>query len=1045
MSPLTIIDETTEAERRDETRDAANDRVSVRETLASARGPRFWRSLEELADGPAFRDMLEREFPRFAAEWTPDLDRRSFLKLSSASLALAGLAGCTRQPFEEIVPYVRQPEQVVPGKPLFFASGLSLGGYAVPVLAESHLGRPTKLDGNPEHPASMGKSDVFTQASVLDLYDPDRLQSVVNLGTIRTWKVFGEVLSNKLAALRALGGEGLRILTGTVTSPTQATMLSELLAEMPQAGWHQFDGLGRGGVYAGTERAFGASHEIRYNLANADVIVDVASDFLSSGPAAVRYAKDFAARRRVDSKDVISRLYTVESAPTSTGSSADHRLALKPSAVGGFVLALAHHWGLVPQAPSDFTSGDRQAFVSAVAADLEASRGRGLVVAGDHLDADVQVLVHAINDALGNAGATVEYTAPAAAGTGDQVTSLSSLVADMAAGKVDTLIIMGANPVYDAPADLDVAGALAKVPLSVSLTQRTDETAQYCQWQVPEAHALERWGDGRAVDGSIVITQPIIEPLYDGKSPIELVAIMLGKTTVPALELLRAQHADLDDKMWRRSVHNGFIADSALDAVAPALAPDAVVMAARSVASQAVAGGDLELSFRPDPTVLDGRFANNAWLQECPKPITKLTWDNALMVSPRTYRDLGLGEPFEYGDQMGQRPVVRLSVGERSIETPVWAIPGHADGAATLHLGYGRTSCGRVGEGAGVNANVVRSADGMWQVLSGVAVASTDKTELLASTQDHHSMEGRDLVKMADLETYRRDPEHAFHGAHHGLDTSKSMMDASAGWKYDGYAWGMTIDLNACSGCNACVVACQAENNIPTVGKDQVSRGREMHWIRVDRYFVGEDGDDVNAIVSQPVACVHCEQAPCEVVCPVAATVHSDEGLNDMVYNRCVGTRYCSNNCPYKVRRFNFLLYADFETPQLQLGRNPDVTVRSRGVMEKCSYCVQRINEGRIDAKREGRQIADGEVVTACQSACPSDAITFGDINDPDSAVSRAKASPRNYNLLDELGTRPRTSYLARVRNPNPALASVASAATAAPAEAEHGHEDAHG
>ncbi len=1048
MSPLTIIDDKPTAAPSDEPQGSSEstpdqspsqDATSMRETLANARGPRFWRSLEELADAPGFRDMLQREFPRFAAEWTPDLDRRSFLKLSSASLALAGLAGCTRQPFEEIVPYVRQPEQVVPGKPLFFASGLSLGGYAVPVLAESHLGRPTKLDGNPDHPASLGKSDVFTQASVLDLYDPDRLQSVVNMGTIRTWKVLGELLANKVNALRPLDGEGFRLLTGTVTSPTQAAMIAELIADMPQARWHQFDGLGRDGVYASTERAFGAPHEVRYNLANADVIVDVASDFLSSGPGAVRYAKDFAARRKVDSADVISRLYTVETAPTSTGSAADHRMALKPSELGGFVTALAHHWQLAPQAPSDFASGERQAFVAAVASDLEAARGRGLVVAGDYLDADVQVLVHAINDALGNVGSTVEYTTPVAAEAVDQLASLTELVADMEAGKVDTLVIMGANPVYDAPADLDVAGALAKVSLSITLTQRTDETAQYCQWQAPEAHALERWGDGRAIDGSIVLTQPIIEPLYDGKSPIELLAIMLGKTTVPALDLIREQHATLDDTLWRRSVHNGFVAGSALAAVAPTLNSAAVTAAAQAIASQPAAGSGLELAFRPDPTVLDGRFANNAWLQECPKPITKLTWDNALLISPRTYRDLGLGEPFSYGDQMGHRPVVNLSVGEHAVEVPVWAVPGHADGAGTLHLGYGRASCGRVGEGAGVDANQIRTTEAFWQMTGGAQASATSKTVLLASTQDHHAMEGRDLVKMADLETYRHDPEHAFHGAHHGLDTSKSMMDASAEWKYDGYAWGMTIDLNACTGCNACVVACQSENNIPTVGKDQVSRGREMHWIRVDRYFVGEDGDDVNAIVSQPVTCVHCEQAPCEVVCPVAATVHSDEGLNDMVYNRCVGTRYCSNNCPYKVRRFNFLLYADFETPQLQLGRNPNVTVRSRGVMEKCSYCVQRINEARITAKREGRQIADGEIVTACQSACPSDAIAFGDINDSDSVVSRAKASPRNYNLLDELGTRPRTSYLARVRNPSPALAKAASANDG------HGHEDAHG
>ena len=981
--------------------------------------PRFWRSIDQLAAAPGFRQQVAREHPRFAAEWTADLDRRRFLQLSSASLALAGLAGCTRQPFEEIVPYVRQPEQVVPGKPLYFATSLALGGYAVPVLAESHQGRPTKLDGNPEHPASLGKSDIFTQAALADLYDPDRLQAVMNQGTIRTWKAARERLSHKMTALTALGGQGLRILTGTVTSPTQSAQLARLLEALPEARWHRYDGLHRDALYTSTQMIFGRPLEVRYDLRAADVVVALESDLLTTGPGAVRHAADFAARRRVDGEAAMSRLYAIDTAPSATSAAADHRMALRPWELGALVRMLAARVGLLDVSNlAGFGSDERVArFVNALGRDLRAARGRSLVVGGERLAPEAQVLVHAMNALLGNVGATVHYTEPVPTMPGDHTGSLAALTEDMQAGKVDTLVVLGANPVYDAPADLDVAGAMAAVPLTVSLTSRVDETAKLCQWQLPEAHELERWGDGRAFDGTITLQQPLIEPLYGGKSAIELLAILLGESTVSAREQVRAQHAALDERAWRRAVHDGFIAGSA----APAVVAEAKLKVASALAASLGEDGGFELAFRLDPTILDGRFANNGWLQECPKPVSKLTWDNALLLSPRTYRELGLGEPFSYGDQGSQAPVVRVVVDGRALEAPAWALPGHADGCATLNLGYGRTDCGRVGKGAGVNANLLRSRAHLWRV-SDAEIIPTGVTSVLATTQDHHAMEGRDLVRMATLAAYQADPQQALAPEHGEVDASRSIMDRSAGWKYDSYAWGMTLDLNACTGCNACVIACQAENNIPIVGKDQVSRGREMHWIRVDRYFSGEHADLAQSIVHQPVPCMQCEQAPCEVVCPVAATVHSDEGLNDMVYNRCVGTRYCSNNCPYKVRRFNFLLYADFDTPQLKLGRNPDVTVRSRGVMEKCTYCVQRINQARISAKREQRSIRDGEITTACQSACPSDAIVFGDLNDPQSAVSRSKASPRSYLLLEELGTRPRTSYLARIHNAHPAL-----------------------
>ncbi len=1032
MSRLNVISEATESqseldlEIQSEPKTGA-DLEAMRAQLRDARGVRYWRSLEELAGTPAFSELLHREFPRFAAEWQPGLDRRRFLQLSSASLALAGLTGCTKQPHEEIVPYVNQPEQIVPGKPLYFATNLQTGGYAVPVLAESHMGRPTKLEGNPEHPASLGGSDVFTQASVLDLYDPDRLTALVQLGQIRTWSAFVEAMGAKMQALRALGGEGLRVLSGPTTSPTLGGLLERLLGELPKARWHQYQTATGDAARSATRAAFGAALEGRYDLAAADIVVALDSDFLTEGPGAVRYAKDFARRRKVDDVSVddagahINRLYTVDSAPTATSTAADHRLALGPTGVAHFAAALAAKLGVAGvRKPTglDGASAKWAKWVDAVAADLLAHRGRSLVITGEHLDADVHVLAHAINHALGNVGYTVLFSEPITVEPVDQMASLRTLVDDMNAGSVDTLLVLGANPVYDAPADLDVAAAMDKVPLNVFLGQRVDETGALCQWQVPEAHALESWSDGRAFDGSVSLGQPLIQPLYGGKSAIELIATLLGESTIPADELVRRTHVDFDDAAWRRALHDGFIADSVAPAVAVTLRTEAVEAAAATVVGKQADG--LELSFRLDPSVYDGRFANNAWLQECPKPLTKLTWDNALLMSPRTARDLGLGDLFDYGDQRGQAPMVRLAVGERSLDVPVWGLPGHADGAMTLHLGYGRTRCGHVGEGTGFDASMVRSSDAPWTVARGVAVTPIAGDHyLLASTQDHHSMEGRDLIRTATLDAYRADP-YVFEHGHHGPGDI-SLMDGKD-FPYDGYAWGMSIDLNACTGCNACVVACQAENNIPTVGKDQVAGGREMHWIRVDRYFAGNNEDEVSAYLHQPVACMQCEQAPCEVVCPVAATVHSDEGLNDMVYNRCVGTRYCSNNCPYKVRRFNFFLYSDFETPSLQLGRNPDVTIRSRGVMEKCSYCVQRINHARIDAKREDRKINDGEIVTACQGACPSEAITFGDINDHDSAVAKAKSSPRDYGLLAELGTRPRTTYLARIRHPNVAL-----------------------
>jgi len=1010
----------------------------VRERLDGARGRRYWKSLEELAETPGFQEMLEREFPRHASEWEDGLSRRRFLQLSSASMALAGLTGCTRQPLESIVPYVQQPEQVVPGRPLYFATAYTKGGYAQGVLAESHTGRPTKIEGNAEHPANPGGgTDLFAQASVLQLYDPDRSGTLTYQNQIRTWDTYKSDLEPKIQALRSLQGEGLRILTGTVTSPTLAAQIQGLLAELPKARWHQYEPAGRHEVHAGAVRAFGEPVEVRYELADADVIVALDADFLTQGPDAVRSAHQWAERRRAGSgagtgkadPSAMNRLYALESCPTNTGSVADHRLAATPSEIAAFALALAAELGVTgAEAPSEGLSPEARRWVPAVAADLKAHRGRGVVVAGDEAPAAVHVLAHGINDAIGAAGSTVVYSEPVPAEPVDQVASLRELVADLDAGAVDTLFVLGVNPAFDAPADLDFPAALQKAKTRVHLGLYKDETSEYCQWHLPMAHYLESWSDVRSVDGTVSVVQPLIEPLYRGHTAHDVIAHLAGRADATSYQLVREQWGDKltsssggdFERAWRRALHDGFIPETALPA--KQVTAGGAAEAAAEVRAM-VAGDGLEIALRPDPTIWDGSFANNAWLQELPKTATRVTWDNAVLMSPATAAELGVTN-LDEAAMFHERPMVSVTVGERSMELPAWVVPGHADGAVTIHYGYGRLRGGKIAEGTGFDTYGLRTSDAL-RVARGNVERVGGRYEM-ATTQDHHSMAGRHLVRTGTVGEYAANPE-LVHEMSHG------EHDASfyPGFEYDGYRWGMAVDLNACTGCNACVIACQSENNIPVVGKEQVMRGREMHWIRIDRYFEGEDAHSISAFHHQPVLCQHCEQAPCEPVCPVGATVHSDEGLNDMVYNRCVGTRYCSNNCPYKVRRFNFLKYTDKTIEVEKMVRNPDVTVRVRGVMEKCTYCVQRISHARIDAKVAGQRgkgdgkIKDGDVRTACQQACPSNALVFGDTNDPQSEVARRKAEPLDYGLLEELGTRPRTSYLAKLRNPNPELEPV--------------------
>ncbi len=979
-------------------------------------GPEYWRSLEELAGSPDFQEALHREFPKGASEWLDTVSRRGFLKVMGASLGLAGMTACTKLPLEPIVPYVRQPENVIPGRPMYYATAMTLGGYANPLLVESHLGRPTKIEGNDQHPASLGGTDIFAQASLLTMYDPDRSQSVTSMGDQRSFAAFLSAIRGPLSAQKALQGAGIRILTTTTSSPTLADQLRNFLKVYPQAKWHVYEPVNRDNVLEGAKMAFGQPVETRYDFTKADVVVSLDADFLYAGfPGNVKYIRDFASRRDPD-KGEMNRLYVIESMPTSTGAKADHRWPMQASMFDGFARFLASVVGVYGQGAGSWPSS----YAAQVAEDLSKHAGASIVIAGDHQPPSVHALAHLMNAKLGNVGKTIFYSDPVDANPVNQIDSLKDLVADINAAKVDLLIILGGNPVYDAPADLNFADVLKsnKVPFRVHYGLYNDETAELCQWHVNATHELEAWGDARAYDGTVSIIQPLISPLYNAKSPIEFVALLAGQSDASGYALVRdywqKQRSSGDfEANWRKWLHDGWIEGTAFSPKS--------VSAKSAPASTAANSNDsgIELNIRHDPTVYDGFFSNNGWLQELPKPMSKLTWDNAVLVGPKMAQRLNLAA----------KDVVELELNGAKVEGAVWIQAGHPDNSVTVTLGYGRRRAGRVGTGQGFNAYVFRTTTSPY-FATGAHLRKTGDTYQLASTQGMQSMETPDgaerpLVRETNLEEYKKNPQFA-----HEVEPEPApglTLYKPYPYKEQEYAWGMAIDLNKCVGCNNCIVACVSENNIAVVGKEQTLLGRHMHWIRVDAYYQG-DRDNPRAFF-QPVPCMQCENAPCEVVCPVGATNHSTEGLNDMVYNRCVGTRYCSNNCPYKVRRFNFLLFQDWDTPQYKMMRNPDVSVRSRGVMEKCTYCVQRINERRIDTEtatiREGKDVHIGdELKTACQQSCPADAITFGNINDPNSKVSKLKAKSLNYSLLGELNTRPRTTYLAEVRNPNPELGS---------------------
>ena len=977
----------------------------MHERLGDSRGERYWRSLEELSDSDEFRGFVAAEFPALSELWNTPVSRRDMLKFMGASLALVGLTGCGGQPPEEIVPYVRMPERVVPGRPRFYATSALVGGYAHGVLAEAHEGRPTRIEGNPDHPATLGACDVISQASVLDLYDPDRSTAVVERGAVSGYGSLLTSIRDRQVDWDADGGAGLCILTGTVTSPSQAAAIEQLRKSWPQARWYTHDPVDRDGVYQGNAILFGRPCEPVYDFSRARAVFALDADFMQAQPGFLRYAHDFMANRRPrDVGTELARLYVAESTPTATGALADHRLSLAWPQVEALARQLARALGSSDiQAPAQPAADP--AWIETVAADLRRAGGAAVVVPGDQQTASVHAIAQAINHQLGAHGRTVRMVEPIPASQGKD--DLADLVARIESDAVSDLVVLGPNPVYSAPADLQFERAYRRVPWRLHWGSHYDETARLSHWHVPAAHPLEAWADARAYDGTASLIQPLIEPLNGGRTALQMLHALARATDGDPRELLmdywrdRLQGADFENA-WQRSLKNGFVQGTA---------EPALNVAPRSgwqerLPDTAPAGDELMLQVRPDHSLIDGANANNGWLQELPRPMTKVTWHNALLIAPA----LAAAHGLDIGDE------VRLTAGGRSLTVPVFLLPGMPADAVTLELGYGRQRAGRVGTGIGVSAYELRTSDRPWA--QPVRIEPTGGHQQLATTQNHHALEGRDMIRAADLDHYRRNPDFAQHA---GPDQSLYPEPWPAS-NDSPYAWGMVIDLSACIGCNACVMACQAENNIPVVGPEEVARGHEMHWIRVDRYFEGPIEGPRMAF--QPVTCMHCENAPCEYVCPVGATQHSASGLNEMIYNRCIGTRYCSQNCPYKVRRFNWFDYVTRDNEQAVSAavRNPDVTVRARGVMEKCTYCVQRINAATTEAARQNRPLADGEVKTACQQSCPTEAIVFGDLANRDSHVASLSREPLNYAMLGELNTRPRTTYLAAVRNPNPKL-----------------------
>ena len=978
-------------------------------------GKEYWRSLDQLADTPEFREFLHREFPENASELGGDVSRRKFLTLIGASIALAGLAGC-RRPVEKIVPYVKAPEEIIPGVPKYYATTIPTPAGGLGVVVESHEGRPTKIEGNKKHPVTFGKSTARMQAEILNLYDPDRSQSVLKDGRKAKWKHFVSFWDKKYEELSANGGEGLAILSGGFSSPTQFRLYESFKEKFPKAVWTAYEPVSDENIIQGMQIAVGKKVRPVYRYDKANVILSVDADFLGTEDGVIAATNQFAKGRRIENEhDSMNRLYVAEPTFTVTGGMADHRLRLQATLIAPFLFKLAgelQSQGLQIDLPGKFGGiFFDEKWIAALARDLLSNKGKSLIVVGKRQPPAAHALAAALNEALGNIGSTLlfreikETVSPSA-------DDFKNLVKELDDKKINTLIMLGGNPLYNAPADINFAGALSNLETSIHLSPYADETSSAVSWHIPELHFLESWGDVRAEDGTLSVVQPLIEPLFGGSTAIELLSLIIsGKESKSYDEVRQTWNellakGDFEDN-WRRVLHDGLLENSALTETSLPINSENVKNAIKKIIAKpnSITSDNMEVVFSESYALFDGRFANNGWMQEFPHPVTKVAWDNMILISPKTAAEL----------EVNTSDLAYLTLNGRQIKAPLFILPGQADNCLTLDLGYGRTKAGRVGNGVGFNAYSLRTSANLWSEV-GASVVKTGETYLLANTQDHWSLEGRPLLREATLEHYKEHPDFAPEMVEH--PPLKSLWDEP---KYDkGYQWGMSIDLNACSGCNACVIACQSENNIPVIGKEQVSKGREMHWIRLDRYFSGDINDP--EMVYQPVACQQCEMAPCEGVCPVAATSHNEEGLNVMTYNRCIGTRYCSNNCPYKVRRFNFFNYTKDYPEIVKLSQNPDVTVRARGVMEKCTYCTQRIEEARINSQNAGTELKDGDVVTACQQSCPADAIVFGNILDKNSRVAKVKEQNRDYAMLGELNLKPRTTYLAKLRNPNPEI-----------------------
>jgi molybdopterin-containing oxidoreductase family iron-sulfur binding subunit len=936
------------------------------------------------------------------------LDRRSFMQLAGAAVALAS-GGCAAEVPRKILPYTRPPADVVPGLSTYYATSMTLEGYASGLLVESREGRPIKVEANLEHPATLGGTSAFAQASVRQLYDDWRGRRVRDGGDASSW----EDLFAVLRAPRADQGAGLRLLLEPTSSPLLLATIQRVLDRHPQARVAYHSAVRTGADVDGAAMAFGRPLLPQYDLSAARAVVALDCDLLDELPFSVRYARQWARGRRVESpQDEPSRLYVVESRLSVTGTMADDRLRRPlshvPAAARALAAALGAPGALRRAAAQSGADDQLVAWAKGVAADLRARpHGSTLILAGDRQPPAVHALAFAMNHALGNLGETLSFSAPVLPGPGGAVQTFEDQVSEMRAGQVDTLVVVEANPLYTAPRDLRFDQALARVPATFCLAYYEHETAARCRWYAPAAHFLESWGDGRAYDGTISMIQPLVTPLVDARTPAELLAALSGEPLPDAYRLTHdfwTRERGLDEAVWESAVQRGLQPDTALPTSAPAVDLAAVARAVSALPAPPAPNDGLTIEIYPSPTIYDGRFANNPWLQELPTPIGKLTWDNAALVSPSTATTFGLST----------EDLVLLRLPHAEVEAPILIVPGLADGVAAVWLGYGRKGQENVAvRTGGFDAYALR-ARGRLHAVPGAALVRTGTRRDLALTQEHWYEHDRPIALRRTLAEYRRDPN--FTEPHRG--PQPSMVP---GYRFEGNQWAMSIDLGLCTGCNACVVACQAENNLPVVGKDQVLKSREMNWLRIDTYFSGEPS--APRVVHQPMMCQHCEKAPCEYVCPVEATVHSPDGLNEMVYNRCVGTRFCSNNCPYKVRRFNWFDWGEHTPmnrglPELQY--NPEVTVRERGVMEKCTYCVQRIRKAEITARIDDREIRPGEVVTACQGACPTGAIQFGSLAHRDTDMVRWRQQDRSYAVLQrEEGTQPRTYYLARIDNPN--------------------------